>query len=156
MIAELKNLLEAAKGQTAAAQATTAATSKVVDRMESANAWLASILADARAGRDLDNLYRVAGQLPEVAVLRQEVRTAYEQHNPVPWRSLQDAQRLLAATLEGVPPDALSKCRELVTADPRYTATLDDDAGLEIKQAITDARTRLAELTARSKPAPNA
>jgi hypothetical protein len=50
--------------------------------------------------------------------------------------------------LEGLPAENLPKCRAMVTADPRYTDKLDDEATNEIKKAIGGARTRSEELAA--------
>ena len=79
---------------------------------------------------------------------RRAVRQATAERNPPPWYEHNDGQTLLAAHLEGLPAEDLPKCREMVTADPRFTDRLEDEASDEIKKAIGAARIRLDGLAA--------
>jgi hypothetical protein len=102
---------------------------------------------------NFEQLRRVADQVAHLVRYRRSVRQAFLEHNPPPWHDHNDAQTVLAADLAGLAED-LPKCREMVTADPRYTDRLDAEASSEIKNAIGAARSRLDELAAAATAQP--
>ncbi len=131
-----------------ATQTAVGATESLAGRIETSTRVLHLIFNEAQATRELEQLRRVADQVAQLSRYRRAVKKAFAEHNPPPWFDHNDAQTLLAAHLEGLAPDDLPKTREMVTADPRYTDGLDEQATHEIKAAIATARTRLDQLTA--------
>jgi hypothetical protein len=147
---EARTTTEAQRETLKATEAVGAGTGKLVSRVEASTLALHMILTEAQATRELEQLRRIADQVGVATVARRRIREATAQHNPPPWFELQDASNLLAAHLEGLPPDALPKCRVLAGNDPRLQDSAgDQDAAEEIKQAIAAARVRLAELGAK-------
>ncbi len=149
---EARATTEAQRETLRATEAAATATEAVAGRIETSTRVLRLIFAEAQATRELEQLRRVADQVALLIPLRRAVRKASLQPDPdnlAPWFAHNDAQALLAAQVEGLPPDELPKCREMATtADPRYTDGLDEQATHEIKGAITTARLRLEQLTA--------
>jgi hypothetical protein len=145
---EAKATTEAQRETLKATAAMVAGTEILVTRVEASTRALHLILGEAQAARELEQLRRIADQVSVLIQWRRAIRKATNEHNPAPWFEHNDAQALLGVHLEGLPADDLPKCRLLVTADPRYTDTLDDDATYEIKQATGTARMRLSALGA--------
>jgi hypothetical protein len=153
-----RRTLKEARETTAAQRETLGATETLVrhtealtTRIEASTRALHLILSEAQASRELEQLRRIADQVGVVTVARRGIREASAQHNPPPWFEHQDASNVLAANLEGLPPDALPKCRVLAGVDPRLQDSAGDQAAAEeIKQAIAAARIRLADLAAKA------
>jgi len=153
-----RRTLREASRTTAAQRETLGATETLVQtttaltgRIETSTRVLHLILGEAQATRELEQLRRIADQVGVTTVARRRIREATAQHNPAPWFELQDASNLLAAHLEGLPPDALPKCRVLAGLDPRLQDSAgDQEAAEEIKQAIAAARVRVAALAAKT------
>jgi hypothetical protein len=145
---EARSTTEAQRETLTATTALVAGTETLVTRVEASTGALHLILGEAQATRELEQLRRIADQVSVLIQWRRAVRKTTAEHNPAPWFEHNDAQTLLGVHLEGLPAGDLPKCRQMVTADPRYTDTLDDDATAEIKQAIGSARVRVSRLAA--------
>jgi hypothetical protein len=145
---EARSTTEAQRETLHATQTAVVATTSLVGRIETSTRVLHLIFGEAQATRELEQLRRVADQVAQLIRYRRAVKNAFLEHNPPPWFDHNDAQMLLAAHLEGLPAEDLPKTHEMVTADPRHTDGLDDQALYEIKHAIATARARLDELTA--------
>jgi hypothetical protein len=145
---EARETTEAQRETLGATETLVHATEALTTRIEASTRMLHLILGEAQATRELEQLRRVADQVAQLVRYRRAVRQAFLEHNPPPWHDHNDAQTLLAAHLEGLAAEDLPKCREMVTADPRYTESLDAEASNEIKKAIGAARTRLDGLAA--------
>src|SRR5260370_28962400 len=122
---EARSTAEAQRETLRATEVAATATEAVAGRIETSTRVLRLIFAEAQATREIEQLRRVADQVALLIPLRRAVRKASLQPDPdhlAPWVAHNDAQALLAAHVEGLPPDELPKCREMATtARPRYT-----------------------------------
>jgi len=146
---EARSTTEAQRETLRATEAVVQSTRTLVSRVEASTRILHLTFQEAEAARELEQLRRVAEQVAAATAARRQIREATAQHNPPHWFELQDALNLLAAHLQGFPPDALPKVRVLAEPDPRLMDPAgDQQAAIEIQQAIAAARVRLAEVAA--------
>jgi hypothetical protein len=150
-LAEARTTTQAQRETLEATQAAVSATEALAGRIETSTRVLHLSFGEAQATRELEQLRRVADQVSVLTRWRRAVRQASAKPDPdhlTPWFEHNDGQALLAANLEGLAPEALPKARGMVTADPRYTDGLDEQAASEIKGAIAAKRVRLEQLSA--------
>jgi hypothetical protein len=140
-IAALQAVRTAAEAETTAQAAILSSLQTLAHDTGDTAGLIHRLLAETQAGRELEQLRRIASVVADLQIMGRRVRSKVI---PPDWHAISSSQDVLKALLAALPDDQLPKCRQLVTSNPTVGTQIEDDSMIEVQAGTAVARKRLA------------
>jgi hypothetical protein len=148
LLKEARSTIAALQAVRAAAEAETKAQAKILSSLQTlaqdtgdTARLIHRLLAEMQAGRELEQLRRIASVVADLQIMGLRVRSGVISPD---WHAISSSQDLLKAFLAALPDDQLPKCRQMVVSNPTVGTQIEADAMIEVQAATAEARKRLA------------